>query len=391
MSWGNFTIVAIFTLLNFLFLDFPAAKIIVYVSFLFLFLNYLYYRFVLSNINVERGNKDYFLFSGISENSVIKVKNKLFFPVHAITVKDQSDLNIAVRQVYSFLVSLDSREEKSLFYTICGKKRGLYIIGPTTVNFVDLAGIFSFEIELDTRKEITVFPNIYVFSDFPYKSLQPQGNFRNKLPIYEDVSLIKGVKEYQPGDELKRINWKISARQDKILVNTYQFSISVDSFVVLNLSKENYNFREKDYYIELAIDIASSIVYYLEGKKQNYGIVSNGKLKNDESLYFPMNNGNMHLIDIISSLSIILPSDNKLFIESLKELTNLKWGTSIYIITPELNEEEIAYLIEINKKGHPINIFNLGPRIDRELDLSEIGFSRYYVDVENGIVKILSL
>ncbi|MCX7821022.1 MAG: DUF58 domain-containing protein [Brevinematales bacterium] len=391
MPWGSFFIAFIFLLFNFLFLDFPGAKIILYASFIFFLVNYLYYRFVINSIKIERANKEYFLFSGINENSIINVYNSFFLPIHGLIVNDQSDLNISVRQVYSFLVSLKGKEKKEIFYSICGKKRGLYLIGPTTIKFTDICGIFSFEMEIDTKREIVVFPNIYKFYELPYKSQQPQGAFRNKLPIYEDVSLIKGLKEYQPGDELKRINWKISARQNKILVNTYQYSVSLDSIIILNLFEEDYDFREKSYYIETAIDIATSLVYYLQERKQNYGFIANAKTNEDKILNFPPANGNEHLINIVSNLSIIEPSKNISFSENLKELKNLKWGVSLYLITPELKEGDIPYLIEINKSGHPINIFNFGPRINREVDLRDVGFSRYFLEVESGIIKMLNL
>lgn len=391
MPWGSFFITSLFLILNFLFLDFPAAKIILYSSILYLIGNYIYYRFVIKSISIERGNKEYFLFSGISENAIINVKNSFFLPIHGILINDQSDLNISTRQVYSFLVTLKGKEKKEISYSICGKKRGLYLIGPTTLKFTDISGIFSFEMEIDTKREIIVFPNIYKFYELPYKSQQPQGAFKNKLPIYEDVSLIKGLKEYQPGDELKRINWKISARQNKILVNTYQYSVSLDSLVILNLYEQDYDFKEKHYYIETGIDIATSLIYYLEQRKQNYGFIVNARSKEDEIINFPLGSGDSHLINIVSKLSIIEPSKNINFSENLKELKNLKWGVSIYIITPELKEENIQHLIEINKKGHPVNIFNFGPRINREIDLNKVGLYRYFLEIESSIIKMLNL
>ncbi|MGC8764338.1 MAG: DUF58 domain-containing protein [Brevinematia bacterium] len=390
MSVGRYFFVSLVLLACFLFIDFPAAKIITYGVFVYILLNYLYYKFVYHKLNIERGNKDFYLFSGISELAVVKVINLLPFPVHALIVNDQSDLSISVRQVYSFLISLNVKETKELTYAVCGKKRGLYRVGPTIIKFSDFCGIFSFEVELDTKKEIIVFPTIYPFYELPYKSLQPQGNFKNKLPIYEDVSMIKGVKEYQPGDELKRINWKLSARLNKILVNTYLHSVSLDSYIVLNLFRDDYEFKEGLFYSERAIEIAASLAYYLNAKKQKFGFVTNCRIDEEEKiLNIPIASGSDHLISIISQLALVSQAKTLAFNMTLEQLNSLKWGISIYVISPVIKEELIYELLDLYKLGYSISIFTVGPKIDRSLGLKDIGFLTYYLEVENQIINML--
>ncbi len=390
MTIGRSVLVLIFLLLNFLFLDFPGVKIIAYGIILYILLDYLYYKLVYIKLNLERANKDFYLFAGMAESAGVIIKNPLLLPIYAVIVNDQSDLSISVRQVYSFLNSVNKKGARELSYTICGKKRGLYKVGPTVVKFVDFCGIFSFEMEFDTKREIIVFPSIYPFYELPYKSLQPQGNFRNNLPIYEDVSMIKGMKEYQPGDELKRINWKLSAKQDKILVNTYFCSVSLDSYIVLNLFKEDYSFKEATFYMESAIEIAGSLAYHLNVKKQKFGFVTNCMIDGKEKLLdIPVASGNEHFITIISKLALISPSKNIKFSNAIDSLFSLKWGVAIYVITPQVNEELIYTLLELYKLGHSVGIFTVGPRIDRTLGLKDVGFLPYHLEIENQVIKVL--
>jgi uncharacterized protein (DUF58 family) len=390
-SGGNLFFILIL-LLNFIFLDFPAAKIIIYGFIFFTGFNFIYCKLVEKKITLQRKNPSFSFFSGITEHSLIEVKNPLFFPIHAIMIKDKSDLNISTRQMYAFLISLDKNKSKLVDYPICGRKRGKYFIGPTTANFTDISGIFSFEIEFSTETEVIIFPPIRNFSEFFYKSFQPQGNFKNPLPVYEDVSLMKGIKEYQVGDEIKRINWKISAKHDKILVNTYDYSLSLNSFVVLNLFEEDYNFREKDYYLEMAIEIAASLCNYLNLKKQYVGFITNArKDKIDSIIEFPLAGGASHFLKIIYELAVIQANRGVKLSDILQKVEGLRWGTSIYLITPKLNEKDIDLLLEIYKMGHPVCIIIVGPKIDRNLNLGEVGFLYLYGEIKENTVKLIKI
>lgn len=392
MPLSRLILILIFLLPNFLFLNFPAAKIIVYGIFVYIFLNYVYYKLVEKSVIVERKNQDYHFFSGINEEALLEVWNRMPLPVHALLVSDKSDLSLSVRQVYSFLVSLEGGERKLLKYNICGRKRGKYIIGPTVVKFSDFSGIFSFEMDLSTEREVIVFPAIRSIGELPYKSLQPQGNFRNKVPIYEDVSMIKGLKEYQQGDELKRINWKISARHNKFLVNTYDYSVSMDSLIILNLYDEDYNFKEKDYYREMAIEVVASIINYLNLKKERFAFLTNArKDKEDLIIMIPAGNGGDHFVRIVSELAVIQASKNISLINAIQSLRISKWGTSLYLVTPIINEEIVTNLLTFYRTGHSIVLFTLGPKIVRGMDLKRAGFLNYHVEVKDGVVTFMDI
>ncbi len=382
----------ILLMVNFLFIDFPGAKIITYGGIILILINFIYTKIIQGNFEVERESENYTIFSGISEISRLFIANKSFLPVHAILVNDYADLDISPQQSHSFIALIPAKKKNTFEYNIYGRKRGRYKIGPTIVKFNDILGMFSFNFEIDTHKEVIVFPRIYKIPYMSYKSLQPQGVIKNKVPIFEDPSLITGLREYVVGDDVKKINWKISAKHGKYLVNTYQHSISSASIIILNLFDEEYNFREKDFYVEQAIELCASLSNELFLIKQEFGLVANcNKDNNDTVLISAIGKSENHFKNLLMDMALIETNKTIRVRDVFDKLKYVRWGLSIFLITTRLDEETLNQLIHFQKRGHTITIINTGPEIRKDLSLWNIGFQSFYAEHEANMINLLRL
>ena len=101
------------------------------------------------------------IFAGLAENTSVAIANKTSLPIHALIMIDSSDLNISIEPKHYFLFSIDNNGSELISYDLFGRKRGKHTVGPTTVKYTDILGINSFNIEIDTKKDVIVFPNIY--------------------------------------------------------------------------------------------------------------------------------------------------------------------------------------------------------------------------------------
>jgi uncharacterized protein (DUF58 family) len=393
MGISRFVLLLFLLLLNFLFIDFPGAKIAFYGVLAALFSNYLYKRLIAKNFQIRRDSETYKIFAGIREVNTLVVSNPTLFPVHALSVIDYTDLNISTEQSHPSLISVPSYGEKRFDYLINGRKRGKYKTGPSIVKFKDLMGLFSFEYEFDTIKEIIVYPDIIKTVNIPFKSMQPLGAIKNRVPIFEDPSIITGLREYQLGDEIKRINWKISAKYDKFLVNTYQPTISSGSLIFLNLLETDYDYKNKEYYIERGIETAASLVSQFFLLRQDIAFVSNCRIDNEDNvLSTPLGKGKEHFSDILTQMAIMEPARKMRVSEAIgiAELS-IPWGVSIYVLTPRLSEADLFQLVTFQKSGHTIVIINIGPEIRRDLSLWNVGFLSYYAEIQNGFVSLMKI
>ncbi len=393
MSIARLVLLLLFLAPHFIFLDFPGAKILVTGIAVVIVVNYLYRRLVEKSFDISRRNETSKIFTTMSEENRLTVTNRSSFPIHAIVVTDHSDMNISFEQYHSFLYSIPPRGENSFDYRIQGRKRGKYRLGPSNVKFTDLLGLFKFDFEVDTIREIVVYPNIYRISQMSYRSMQPLGVIRNKVPIFEDQSTVTGLRDYQVGDEIKRINWKISAKHNKFMVNNYQPSISAGSLIVLNLFDEDYAFKSREYYMERAIETSASILRELYLDKQEVAFATNCRIdENDLFLKTRVNKGEAHFTNILSQMAVLQPTKTLSF-QSLLEPTNLElaWGISLFVVTPRLEEISLFRLINYGLSGHSVTIVNVGPEIQKDLSLWHIGFQSFFSEMQESVISLTKM
>ncbi|OHD61915.1 MAG: hypothetical protein A2014_01720 [Spirochaetes bacterium GWF1_49_6] len=393
MKTGKLVLIGLFLIANFLLVDFPGAKIVLALAIVVILFNYLYTRGVKREMTVRRFMDTEKVFMGLSEDTSLVTSNGFFLPMHALIVTDSADLNISIQQMHYFLFSIDPMGSELASYQLFGRKRGKYHVGPTRVKFSDFMGMNSFTLEYDTVKDIIVFPNIYIVANMPFKSLQPYGSIRNNLRIFEDPTMIVGLKEYQYGDEIKKINWKVSAKYDKLYINTYQPAISAGSVLILNLFENDYNFRNKEYYMEQAIEISASFIRHLFIFRQEIALAVNCRIDRiDTKVISEINKGDAHFTRLLTSLSLMEPAAQTP-LQNLLDLSalNLKWGTCIYLVTPRLDEASLYKLLEFRRTGHTVTLINLGPEIQKDMSLWNIGFQSFYAEIEGNLINLLRI
>ena len=81
----------------------------------------------------------------------------------------------------------------------------------------------------------------------------------------EDVSEIYAIREYRPGDSMKAIHWKLSARTEHWMVKEFSFPQGVQVLLLLDLyTASTKKFREEE--MDALLGNFSSLSYSLAGK-----------------------------------------------------------------------------------------------------------------------------
>lgn len=386
----QYIILAVIAIGCFIFVDFPGVKILVSAVAVLITSSAIYTKLVEMNLYINRETDSYKVFAGIPEPNSIIISNKHILPIHVLELMDNADLNVATSQRFSFLFSAPAKTDTRVEYPLIGKKRGKFIVGPTEVKYSDIFGMFSFDYELDTKREVVVFPNVFRFLSIGFRSLQPQGEIKNYVPIFEDPSIVTGLREYQQGDDTKKINWKLSAKHDKFLVDTNQYTISNGSLVLLNLFEGSYQFREKLLYVERAIDTTATLLRELNVMRQDIGLMSNCRVDNEDRIInVPLYKSSGHFITMMSELAVVDTSRTMTQKDIFDKIRNLRWGICIFLITTSMDDTTIQRLIELQRGGHSITIINVGPEIRKDYSLWSIGFQSFFADQQSGIINLI--
>jgi uncharacterized protein (DUF58 family) len=102
----------------------------------------------------------------------------------------------------------------TLTYDLAFLRRGEHTLGPTTVRIRDVFGLFQRTVTVDTTTTVVVYPELY--------SLGESGQLSKLLAraTTSDREEFDALREYAPGDSLRDVDWKATAKRPEELMVT---------------------------------------------------------------------------------------------------------------------------------------------------------------------------
>ncbi|MCE4027430.1 MULTISPECIES: DUF58 domain-containing protein [unclassified Microbacterium] len=146
-------------------------------------------------------------------------------------------------------------EEAEELFAIPTHRRGVVSVGPVSVVRGDPLGLFERAHRRDEPIDLFVHPRTIVFDGQSLGFLRDLEGLPASDLSRDDVSF-HALNEYQPGDDLRRVHWRSSARTGVLMVRQYEETRR--SHFVIGLSRNAVEYAEPDEF-ELAISLAGSI------------------------------------------------------------------------------------------------------------------------------------
>jgi uncharacterized protein (DUF58 family) len=120
--------------------------------------------------------------------------------------------------------------------------RGEYEIGFTALEVVDLFGLLRFRLPFSKFRsfkplKLVVFPKIREIPSGFLMNRETEGPVDSRRVKAEELSSISEMRGYRDGDPLKRVHWKLSARNQKLLVKEFDGSLTADSIIVIDCTE----------------------------------------------------------------------------------------------------------------------------------------------------------
>ncbi len=318
-----------FSILAILFLPYKFIQAIAISALLIILVSYIWARSLEKGIKVERDEAEIKTVSYERLTISFTITNHSRFPALMCFVLDNIPFLHVFEKQNERLFMLRGHEKKTVFYQANALQRGLYTAGPVTVKTNDPLGLFEIENEFECTQRILVRPARIQLKTVAHPGL-PQGNIRINNPIYEDITMCRCLREYKNGDELKRINWRASAKYNSLYTNEYEDTFDAPFFVFLNLAKDDYPLNHCSEMGEKAIEIAASIVNTAARLKQRCGFAAYGSA-------FPFIKPGENQADcILDILSLIQMEKGKLdYDPEVKLKQELSTGTLLFVVGPK--------------------------------------------------------
>ncbi|AEA47157.1 DUF58 domain-containing protein [Archaeoglobus veneficus] len=80
------------------------------------------------------------------------------------------------------------------------------------------------------------------------------------------------IREYMPGDALKFVNWKASARRGKLMVNQYEVEGKKAVWIFVDANPYMLHGTTVRNYLEAAIEVANAMAYYYASRSHKVGL-----------------------------------------------------------------------------------------------------------------------
>ncbi len=293
-------------------------------------------------------------FHGEVAQARLVVRNPGRWPVPWLKLHESLPLDLHVPNFEQRVVSLASKEQVALDYQLRCWRRGYYMIGPLSL----LTGDY---FDLTSRRQATwpaqpfiVYPRVVPLSHLGLPSQLPFGNLLSQRRIFQDPSRFFGVRDYMPGDSLRQIHWKSSARTNQLQVKRFQPAIALNAMVVLNLNDGDYALRSRAA-SEMGIVVAASVAAHLIERRQPVGLAVLGMDAVTQQVglqVIPPVRGRDQLMRLLEVLARAELAATTPFVQSLDQASvKLGWGSTAVIITPGAGPHLEEALLQMRRRG----------------------------------------
>ena len=311
----------------------------------------------LSKNRVNIGDKIYY---------EIEMENKKFLPVLGLILKDKVTVGIDFINdsfsqnvpgnnfdLFQDFFSLKWYEKINRKYDLIPQKRGYYRFGEGNIFYSGIFGFYKNKLSDDNYCELIVYPKILNAKNLNVNLKQLFGSNISEGWIYKDSLNKVGIRDYESTDDIKKINWKSSARHNKLESNIYKPSYDKEIHIFLStLTTENWWEGINSNLLELLIIYAASIANYSLSKGYQVGLYSDGLIKrSSSSLKLKAGKGSLHKKTLFSNLAMLQSADKMKFSNILyREKKSIKNSSTVIVILAIINENIKKVLNQYRKK-----------------------------------------
>jgi putative lipoic acid-binding regulatory protein len=310
-----------------------------------------------------------------TNQNVIKKMEEVNFKVNFYTgeMKDFSTMNFynPIEMVFNYSGSvqrgfdnqssivLQRRKENEKIFTLLFQHSGTYELGLKRIQTKDFLGIFTLYKELSDFKQLKIYPIVRAVDSFPLPQNQ-NDNF--EVEQFKNNDIFDGVKEYEHGDHLARINWKVSSKMNDLYSKQFE-KIGKNKTVCIIYNKETGLVEEdKIGYEEWFIEMSLGIFNFFISDRRGFDLLY---LDNSPKHYSVSNRE--HFFEVYEEYSFIKPS-NKIIIDELinqylEDYEYMVSLSSLIIFSSVLDEELYNQVYELRKNDLNVEICHLKPNV----------------------------
>lgn len=222
---------------------------------------------------VRHHQKNIFVLYYTSENVVetgdrieveYKVSNTSMIPVAHALIEFKLDNKMNVAGKLKEMAFFSSQERINFTKEIKCVHRGYYKIGQVSVSVYDPLFLDEKSVFFDKEIDVTVHPKIVPLQGLHFHPKDLYGTLKSNRKTLEDRTNIVNIRNYEQGDQMKNIHWKLSAKKDTLLTKEFEQTVSAKLMILVDGFKghfdHGYTLNQEEFLVSFVASLSKEIL-----------------------------------------------------------------------------------------------------------------------------------
>jgi uncharacterized protein (DUF58 family) len=260
-------------------------------------------------------------------------------------------------QIWRRRIALQPYEAVSWSIDLSCSQRGFYSFGPVHLEATDAFGFQVRELELPSRTNLIVYPQLIPLPRLALRAQHPIGESRAPRQLLSDPSRTVGVRDYRREDPFKTIHWGATARRGELQTRVFEPTTSLDVAIMLNLDTfERYWQGVRYDLIERMISAAATVATAAAEERLRFGLYANGApAESGQLIRIPPSRSPAQLNIVLEALATVVPYSITPFPNLLRQIgPSLGWGATVVVISAVPSEAFHSAVLRLKRHGRRV-------------------------------------
>ncbi|KNY29160.1 DUF58 domain-containing protein [Pseudobacteroides cellulosolvens] len=333
----------------------------------------IYKRWGLKGVTYSRSFGSSNVFEGEDVQMIEIISNHKLIPILWLQLESEIDPHLQFQKQAN--LDIKHQHHRSFFsimpftritrkHTLKCSKRGFYSLKSAVLSCNDAFNIVQTYEELTLDASILVYPKIIPIDNIKLSCHSWMGDTVVRRWIIDDPFMISGIKDYQYGDSMNRIDWKSTARTGSIKVYNRDYTSNMKIIILLNIqsNEDSWDDNTDVELMENAISYCASIASYMMSKSIETGFCCNCHSSENEKapVLIPAGCSAGHINLLLESMAMMQLKRSVMFQSFMDNLPDNFINNADFLVVTNYVDAQIEKSIQrIKDVGCAVEILSL--------------------------------
>ncbi|MGG4493429.1 DUF58 domain-containing protein [Brevibacillus reuszeri] len=309
---------------------------------------------------------------GTAVHVTVRLHNHSWLPLPATWIRFSLPEHVSVegadevkisnqRTVVRLRFDLPMRQSAARNLTLIPHKRGTVWLNEAASESLPLFGDERSDLTLPLSFSLLVYPLPLPLPAFVLDETEPDGARLSRQRQQDDVTFQRGVRPYLPGDRMKHVHWKATAKTGSLETRLFEHTAQPNWRIVGHIlpSYEPMQQRHNDVVNERTISCLAALSVLCRKKSYGYELFLTLRQRGREHYHLPAGGGKNHHLHVMTQLAQMHYYVTSPLAHLLRRLEDSPAREAILLVTPRLDDETHASIERLLRRGHHVALLDV--------------------------------